>query len=100
MSFAGIRRKIAVGTRVTLTHHSGHGPGDTFRWGNHEMTLPLTRSVAVVQTNAIGFDDERVARGHARLYWPKASEVTVHDERTFTLHSQGRANDMTYRIDD
>lgn len=102
MSLAAIKRAIQPGTRVTLTHHGDHGPGDTFPWANRSRTLPVTRPVAVVQTNAIAFEDPHMVPKqphHAWLYWPKASDVTVHDACTFTVHAGGKAGDMTYVIE-
>jgi hypothetical protein len=92
MSFAEIKRRIDVGTSVTCTHHGTHGPGDTMRWGNGERTLPFTREVAVRQGNAVAFAEPLANGGKSWLYWPKASEVTINADDSFTL------NGMTFRI--
>lgn len=98
-SFAQIKRSIEVGTRVTMTHYSGHGPGETLAWGNNVTTLPLTREVAVRKSNAIAFADPQANGGKSWLYWPRASEVTVHDARSFSINGFGERGPTTYVIE-
>lgn len=93
-SLAQIKRSIDVGTRVTLTHQGEYGPGDTLAWGKNVTTLPLTREVAIKRTNAIAFADPQANDERSWMYWPRASEVEVIDERSFTV---GRS---TYVIED
>jgi hypothetical protein len=95
MTFAALKRALAVGTRVTLTHHGAHGPGDTLAWGSGTRTLPFTREVCVRQGNAIAFAEPLAGAGKSWLYWPAASEVTINPaDRSFSLRG------MTFRIED
>lgn len=96
-SLASIKRSIGVGTKVTLTHHGACGPGDTLPWGQGERTLPMTREVAVVQSNAIAFDDPASSDGRSWLYWPRAGEIQVTGERSFTIG--GYSAPMSYVIE-
>jgi hypothetical protein len=95
-SFAQVKRSIEVGTLVAMTHWGDYGPGDTLRWGDGTLTLPATRRVAIVQGNAIAFDIEG-RTDKSWLYWPKAADVTIHDDRTFSIGGDRRA--MTYVIE-
>lgn len=92
MTLAAIKRSLTVGTRVTITHHGEHGPGDTFPWGNGTRTLPFTREVAVQQSNAVAFAEPN--DGKSWTYFPKASEVTINDDGSWTY------NGLTYRLAD
>lgn len=105
MTLAALKRTIVVGTRVTMTHHGDHGPGDTLRWGNKELSLPRTREVALVQTNGIAFHDPLVdnpsvspdQRHFSWLYWPKASDVSFNADGSFVVGGLGVG--ITYRLE-
>lgn len=77
-TFADIKRRIKVGTRL-------HGYYHLASWDLR------TRTVEIVQTNAIAFEGSAYSSGRLSwVYWPKASEIRIDGPDTFTILEDGK----------
>jgi hypothetical protein len=82
MSFAALKRRLRVGTSVTLIAHPR--PYDA---------LDVPREIVRVQSNAVAFESHLRGKPPVWLYWPdKAADVAI-DGDQFTVRG------MVFRIE-
>lgn len=107
MKLAEAKRKLTVGTKVTLTWHkyaaswrqSSSEPEARAERTALESGEGITRVVAVMHTNAVAFRAEG-SKNLSWLYWPKASEFRSDNENEFTILEENSYEPlMKYRIE-
>lgn len=74
-TFADVKRNMKLGTKWRCIH----------LFDNTDMGV---RKVGKVQTNAVAF--LKLDGKLSWLYWPKAKEICVNDENSFTVLTNGR----------
>ncbi len=96
MSLAELKRRLQVGTIVTMTQHSY----DENIMNRPTPLLDIPRKVKVVQSNAIQFEPHREGSSGSWLYWPKSSQVmynSISNEFTIILDDVTNST-MKYKI--
>jgi len=86
MSLAALKRRIRVGTRLTVEAHSNPRAA---------AIVGVTRTVEAVQQNAVALTSTD-GGPPSWLYWPPAKEVEMIDAHRFAVSSRGTR--IVYRI--
>lgn len=77
MSFAALKRKLVVGTKLELVQSP---------FANAPRPLVIEK----VQTNAIAFAGDEYTKGRLSwLYWPKANEIEVTEDGFIRKNEDG-----------
>lgn len=91
---ADLKRRLAVGTGVTLIGHHVYANNEK-RYPDHKY-MEVKRTVSRVQSNSFAFQDEN--GNESWQDWPKRAELKVYDENTFEI-DKGWVS-CTYRIEE
>lgn len=90
MTFAALKRKLTVGTTLTMVSHD---------WFPNGPLIGIPRKIKTVQTNGIQFEPHQEGKQGSWLYWGKASEYTITEDCfTVWLGAAGDNNYMTYKF--
>jgi hypothetical protein len=93
-TFADLKRRCLPGIALELTYHhmfsdptviNGNGGTTTLA---PKLAVGMVRTISRSQTNAITFTME--SGRESWLYWPKAADVRIDDENSFSILENGK----------
>lgn len=94
-SLADFKRYLALpNAAMRMVSHEWYN-GNTKEWIIKPPHNPNFRGVAILQSNAVAFDDDTTKSGKSWLYFPKASEVAF-DNATNQVTITERGTRLVY----